>query len=407
MFRKQKQWLWGLGVVCLLIFASCTMQIIAPTAPATESEQSAESEQPVETTANGVELLPYTPPPFETYNWDTDFGKRIVEWNEIRSGGPPKDGIASIDDPIFESVEAAAEWLSERDPVIMFEHNDDVRGYPLAILIWHEIVNDEVGGMPVAVTFCPLCNASIVFNATIDGVTHEFGTTGRLRNSDLVMYDRVTESWWQQFTGQALIGEYAGRQLDFLASQVISFDDFATEFPDGQVLQQPEMARSYGSNPYTGYDSTTGRPFLYDGELDMRLPSTERVVGLEIDGNMIAYPFSVVAEVGAVNDEVGGQAIAIFHKEGTASALDSRTISEGRDVGSVTVFARRIGDQTLTFSANDDGTFTDAETGSIWNILGEATAGKLAGSQLKRVISFDHFWFAWTAFYPETGLYER
>lgn len=409
MFRKFQQWFLGIGATFLLFLTSCTMQIAAPP-PASDANSTSMNPSGSESTSvqvgKDIALLPPAAPPFETYDWQTDFSKRIVEWDEILSGGPPKDGIASIDDPTFESVEAAGEWLSARDPVILFEHSGDVRAYPLAILIWHEIVNDEVGGLPVAVTFCPLCNASIVFDATIDGVAHEFGTTGRLRNSDLIMYDRVTESWWQQFTGQALIGAYAGRQLDFLASQVISFDDYATEFPDGQVLQRPPANRSYGRNPYAGYDSTSGRPFLFDGELDDRLSATERVVGLEIDGDVVAYPFSAVAETDVVHDEVGGQAIVVFHKEGTASALDSGSISEGRDVGSVAVFERQVDGQLLTFEPNGDGTFTDAETGTTWNLLGEGIAGELVNNQLTRVISFDHFWFAWSAFYPETRLFE-
>ena len=404
MLKRHQGWVWGAGVLLLLLLASCTMQVETPDTTVTEAE-AAESAA-VATTENGIELLPLELPPFDTIGWSTDFTKRIVEWDEIMSGGPPKDGIISVDEPAFESVAAAAEWLTARDPVIFFAHNGDVRAYPLAILIWHEIVNDEVGGMPVAVTFCPLCNASIVFDATIDGQAHEFGTTGRLRNSDLVMYDRVTESWWQQFTGQALVGEYVGRQLDFVPSQVISFGDFAAEFPEGQVLQRPSFNRSYGANPYASYDSTDGRPFLFTGELDTRLPATERVVGVELDGNhVMAYPFSVVAEAGTINDEVAGEAIVVLHKSGTASALDSRTINEGREVGSVAVFKRQLNGQLLTFSAHADGSFTDAETGSTWNILGDAVAGELAGSQLTRVLAFDHFWFAWAAFHPETGLY--
>ena len=403
MLKRHQGWVWGAGVLLLLLLASCTMQVETPDTTVIEAE-AAESAA-VATTENGIELLPLELPPFDTIGWSTDFTKRIVEWDEIMSGGPPKDGIISVDEPAFESVAAAAEWLTARDPVIFFAHNGDVRAYPLAILIWHEIVNDEVGGMPVAVTFCPLCNASIVFDATIDGQAHEFGTTGRLRNSDLVMYDRVTESWWQQFTGQALVGEYVGRQLDFVPSQVISFGDFAAEFPEGQVLQRPSFNRSYGANPYASYDSTDGRPFLFTGELDTRLPATERVVGVELDGEVMAYPFSAVAEQSVVNDTLAGTPIAVMHKAGTASALDSRTINEGRDVGSVAVFRRKLDEQTLTFSANADGSFMDAETGSTWNILGEATAGELKGSQLERVLSFDHFWFAWSAFYPETGLY--
>ncbi|HRW09524.1 MAG TPA: DUF3179 domain-containing protein [Caldilineaceae bacterium] len=394
---------WGIGVAGLLLLVGCTGQLAGPAAPTRVTAPVTSRSTPP---TNAITMLAASPPPFATEGWRTDFSRRIVEWDEILSGGPPKDGIASIDDPMFESVDAASEWLSKRDPVILFKHNGDVRAYPLAILIWHEIVNDKVGGLPVAVTFCPLCNASIVFDATLDGVVQEFGTTGQLRNSDLIMYDRVTESWWQQFTGQALIGDYAGRQLNFLASQVISFGDFAAEFPEGLVLQQPQLARSYGSNPYTGYDSTAGRPFLYDGELDTRLSATERVVGVAINRAVMAYPFRAVADKGAVNDELGGQPIVVFHKAGTASALDSRTISEGRDVGSAAVYERRVGGRTLTFAANGNGTFTDVETGTTWNILGKGIAGELAGEQLERVISFDHFWFAWSAFYPETALFE-
>jgi hypothetical protein len=220
------------------------------------------------------------------------------------------------------------------------------------------------------------------------------------------MYDRVTESWWQQFTGQALIGAYVGRQLTFLPSQVISFGDFAAEFPAGEVLQKPNANRSYGANPYTNYDSTSGQPFLFDGELDARLPSIERVVGVALPDAVMAYPFTTVAAAGAINSELGGMAIVVLHKDGTASALDQRLISEGRDIGSVAVFARQVDGQTLTFTANDDGTFSDAETGTTWNILGEAVAGDLVGTQLPRVLSFDHFWFAWQAFYPETGIFE-
>lgn len=349
-------------------------------------------------------LLPIVAPPFSTSEWSTDFTRRTVEWEDVMSGGPPKDGIPAIDDPTFESIEAAATWLSERDPVIVFAEGENVRAYPLAILIWHEIVNDTVGERPVAVTFCPLCNASIVFDRTFGGEVLDFGTTGKLRNSDLIMYDRQTETWWQQFTGQGIVGKHAGAQLDFAASQVISFADFAAEFPNGQVLARPPVSRNYGANPYTGYDSTT-QPFLFRGEVDDRLPATERVAGVVLPGTVKAYPFSQVAEAGAINDDAGGTPLVVFHKPGTASALDAGAIAEGRDVGSVAVFDRRSGDRTLTFAAADDGTFTDAETESRWNILGEAVSGDLAGEQLTQLLAFDHFWFAWAAFHPESELY--
>jgi hypothetical protein len=296
--------------------------------------------------------------------------------------------------------------MAERPrPGDRFEQNGDARAYPLAILIWHEIVNDVVGGKPVTVTFCPLCNASIVFDRAFGGVVLDFGTTGKLRNSDLIMYDRQTETWWQQFTGQGIVGKHAGEQLDFLASQVISFADFAAEFPDGQVLARPPANRSYGANPYTGYDSTQ-RPFLFQGEIDDRLPATERVAGVVLPGVVKAYPFTQVAAVGAINDESDGTPLVVLHKGGTASALDAGAISEGRDVGSVAVFDRRIGDgRTLTFVADGDGVYTDVQTGSEWNILGQAVAGDLAGQRLTQMLAFDHFWFAWAAFHPETELY--
>ncbi|GIV76608.1 MAG: hypothetical protein KatS3mg050_1002 [Litorilinea sp.] len=356
----------------------------------------------------GIALLPPESPParLNSSYWRTDFSRRTVPWEEIISGGPPKDGIPAIDEPTFESPESAREWLSDRDPVILFEHDGHARAYPLAILIWHEIVNDTVGDLPVAVTFCPLCNASIVFERTFDGQVLDFGTTGLLRNSDLIMYDRQTETWWQQFIGQGIVGRYAGEQLTFRASQVISFGDFTARYPNGEVLARPAMPRTYGANPYTQYDSTVGQPFLFRGELDTRLPATERVVGIQLGDVVMAYPFSTVAELGVINDRLGDVPVVVFHKPGTASALDTRQISEGKDVGSVGVFDRRVDGQELTFVRNADGTFSDQETGSTWNILGEAVAGPLAGQRLERILAFDHFWFAWYAFFPQTALYQ-
>ncbi len=344
------------------------------------------------------------PPPFRTRGFSTDFSRRTVEWDSILSGGPPKDGIPAVDSPEFESIAAGDEWLEEVDPVILYSHGDVSRAYPLSILIWHEIVNDEVDGQPVSITFCPLCNASIAFDRNFDGQVLDFGTTGRLRNSDLIMYDRQTETWWQQFTGEGIVGKYAGEQLRFLTSQVLSWKDFKEAYPEGEVLARPNMPRNYGYNPYVGYDSTS-RPFLFRGTPDSRLAPAERVLGLTTDTDAIAYPFAVLEEAGVVHDSFGGVELAIFHKAGLASALDSSVISQGRDIGTVAVYDRRVGDQLLTFSPGEDGSFSDAETGSTWDILGEAVAGPLAGEKLTPILHFDHFWFAWAAFFPETELY--
>ncbi len=375
--------------------------------PAEQGEQGVSSIAPTNTPSveGATELLPSEPPPFSTTGWKTDFTKRSIEWDEVLSGGPPKDGIPAVDAPTFESVAAASERLAEQSPVLFFTHGNVARAYPLEILIWHEIVNDEVDGLPVAVTFCPLCNASIVFDRRVGEQTLDFGTTGKLRKSDLIMYDRQTESWWQQALGEAIAGEFTGTRLTFLASQVMSFGDFAAEFPVGEVLAIPtEFSRSYGRNPYEGYDSTT-RPFLYDGELDARLPATERVVGIKLGDVARAYAFSDLAEQGVLNDELADTPVAIFFKGGVSSALDTSRINDGRDVGSTVVFDRRLDNQVLTFAALENGTFQDSETGSTWNFIGEALAGPLAGKQLTRVVAFDHFWFAWHAFFPATELF--
>ena len=379
-------------LLCLIALVGC----IAPPSALVEGGA------PVAAT---VGSLPSEPPPFSTTGWTTDFTKRSIAWDEVLSGGPPKDGIPAIDQPTFESVEAADERLAGQSPVLFFAHGAVTRAYPLDILIWHEIVNDVVDGLPVAVTFCPLCNASIVFDRQVGDRTLDFGTTGKLRKSDLIMYDRQTESWWQQALGEAIVGEFTGMRLTFLASQVMSFGDFAAEFPTGEVLAIPaEFNRSYGQNPYTGYDSTA-QPFLYDGELDGRLPATERVVGITLGDVAKAYPFTTLTKYRVANDAIADTPVAIFFKRGVSSALDTALIDQGRDVGSTVVFDRRLDEQVLTFESLENGTFTDTETGSTWNIIGEAIDGPLAGKQLIRVVAFDHFWFAWRAFFPETEIF--
>lgn len=377
-----------------------------PTEVVAEESAAGEGEATSEGGLAAVEFLPAEDPPFNTGGFTTDFSKRVIDYGDILSGGPPKDGIPAIDDPLFDPIDSALNRVAAQEPVIVFEHEGDARAYPLSILMWHEIVNDEVGGKPVTVTFCPLCNASIIFEREFDGQVLDFGTTGRLRNSDLVMYDRQTETWWQQFTGEGLIGEYAGQQLGFLPSQVLSFEDFKALHPDGLVLAVGDTMRNYGVNPYAGYD-TNPQPFLFDGEIDPRLFAVERVVGIDMGGETMAYAFSDVAEAGAINDEVAGTPLVVWHKSGTTSAMGGPRIAENRDIGSVGAFSRQVGDQLLTFAANDDGTFSDNETGSTWLISGLASDGELAGTQLETVLSFDHFWFAWAAFNPDTGLWEQ
>jgi hypothetical protein len=232
----------------------------------------------------------------------TDFSKHGVSLAEIKSGGPSRDGIPAIDTPRFERLAdgKATGWsaaLGDNEPVIGLSIADDARAYPLCVLIWHEIVNDIVGGTPVIVTYCPLCNAALVFERSLDGRALDFGTTGKLLNSDLVMYDRQTESWWQQFTGDGIVGAMTGQHLRLIPSRLESFDRFRGRFPRGEVLVpgNPE-ARNYGRNPYVGYDASGQRPFLYDGSLPAGIEPMERVVAVDHTGTLRSLDAFATAE---------------------------------------------------------------------------------------------------------------
>ena len=343
---------------------------------------------------------------FFTFDWDTDFSLHSVPYDEIRGGGVPQDGIPPIDNPKFVTAQEADDWLGDREPVIALEIDGDVRAYPLQILTWHEIVNDEVGGVPVSVTFCPLCNAAIVFDRRLDGVVYDFGTSGNLRNSDLIMWDRQTQSWWQQFSGEAIVGTLTGRKLTFLPSSIVSFGFFKEAYPDVKVLSRDTgFSRSYGRNPYAGYDRADNPPFLFDGVLDGRLLPKERVAAVTVGEVDLAFPFSVLEQERVVNYKANGQDLVVFFVSGTASALDQSSIQDSRDVGSTGVFDPVLDGEKLTFKAEGD-TIIDNETGSVWNILGEAVEGPLTGERLTPLVHADHFWFAWAAFKPDTLIYQ-
>jgi hypothetical protein len=337
--------------------------------------------------------------------WKTDFDKRTVEMSEIISGGPPKDGIPALDEPKFISVADATKQFGAREPVIVATYNGEARAYPLQILIWHEIVNDEVGGMPISVTFCPLCNASIIFDRRHRGQVLDFGTTGKLRNSDLIMYDRQTETWWQQFDGKGIIGQYAGDTLTQLPTRIVAFEDFAGSHPGGKVLsQETGYYRDYGRNPYSGYDDINNSPFLLRGSVDPRLPPMERVLAVSHAGSHRLYPFATLGNEPVINDTFGDLHVAVFSKNNTASVLDTSRTVEGRQIPAANAFARRLDGKVLEFAARD-GKIVDTATGSTWNILGESTAGPMRGKSLEPLTGGVHFAFAWLVFRPDSEIY--
>jgi hypothetical protein len=347
-----------------------------------------------------------------TMSWNTNWNRRSIEYSELLHGGPPRDGIPSIYQPQFESVQESSGWLKENEPVILIELNGDARSYPIQILIWHEIVNDVVGGIPIIVTFCPLCNAAIVFDRRINGDVYEFGTSGLLRNSDLVMYDRKTESLWQQLTGEAIVGDHTGDSLVFLPGRIVSFNDFKLTYPDGKVLSRKTgFRRDYGRNPYVGYDSIDQSPFLFTGETDDRLKPMERVVAVSLETQSdesfdVAYPFTLLTEKRVINDTISGTPIVVFHINGTSSALDRAAIADGKDIGSSGVFSPIVKGQKYQFEKKGNN-IVDKKTKSVWNIFGHAIKGPLKGESLRAIPHADHFWFAWAAFKPDTIIYNE
>jgi len=341
--------------------------------------------------------------------WITDFSRTTIEFDELLIGIrsiPIRDRIPPIDQPAFEPA-VDGQHIADREPGLALEIGGDARFYPLSILTAHEIVNDVVGGQPVAVTYCPLCNSAIVFDRIFDGDELRFGVSGLLRNSDLVMWDNRTESLWQQLTGEGLIGEHAGAQLTFVPSAITSFEDFKRKYPDGIVLGPDQgFGRRYGYNPYVGYSSRSAPYGFFDqADLDDRFPALERVVNVTIGDTAKAYPFSVISTNPAVNDTVADTDIVILWGGDTADALDAGEIVLAEGIGTGIAFNRVVGEQILTFTATGEDTFVDAETGSTWDLNGTALTGPLAGAQLDPVVHGNEFWFAWSAFNPEAAVY--
>ena len=397
--------------------------------------------------------------PGQLQNIGTDATKANIPIEEILSGGPPPNGIPALGfvadwqgaaeataEPSFVSQDEAASWLGEKEPVIAFEVGGEAKAYPLQILTWHEIVNDEVGGVPVAVTFCPLCNSALAFDRRIPvtetelsevsglnadiaptdldeaflerytaqggsadvmgGVEVSFGVSGALYNSNMLMFDNQTSTLWSQLLGVGSVGALTDTRLLRYPAQIVSFAEFRMAYPDAPVLSRDTgFNRRYGQNPYVGYDDVDSPAFLFEGETDGRLPPKTRVISVETPDEDVAYPFEVLSEANVVSDSVGEQPVTLFWQAGTTSALDEGAISESEDVGAVGVFSRELNGEVLEFRY-ENGRVIDTQTSSTWNLLGQAVEGELAGERLEPIIHDNTLWFAWAAFKPDTRIYQ-
>ncbi|GJM37126.1 MAG: hypothetical protein DHS20C19_04930 [Acidimicrobiales bacterium] len=334
------------------------------------------------------------------------FEPALIDLDRVLSGGPPPDGIPAIDEPLFQSA-ASVDWLAAGEAVLAFELGDEARAYPIQIMTWHELVNDTVADVPVTISYCPLCNSALAYDRRLGDRILDFGTSGRLYNSSMVMYDRQTESLWTHYDGTSVAGVLVGAELETFPISTISWEDFREIHPDGLVLTRNtgHRARDYGTNPYGGYDNAEGRPFLYDGEFDDRLPPKERVVVVRDDDEpAVSIPLVDLIAAGVIEFEAHGRRLVAVNDRGTASPLDHRQIAEGYDQGASNVFLAELDGVPLDLERTDDG-FLDRTSGLTFDVLGGDVAG--SDARLTPIEHLDTFWFAIAAFEPDVSIVGR
>ena len=318
---------------------------------------------------------------------ETNGIKHIIPLDKIKSGGPPKDGIPSIDNPVFAKAEDS-QFMSDSDTVIGLEIDGDAKAYPLFILVWHEIVNDKVGGIPVSVTYCPLCYTNQVFERVVNEQEVEFGTSGKLYNSNLLMYDRLTESYWSQALGIAVKGELTGYQLNLIPFDVITWGDWKKLYPDTLVLTTDTgHIRSYATDPYGDYYTEPRIIFPVDHN-DDRIHPKEIIIGFSHENIHKAYKQNDIESLVVINDSIGNLPVLLT----SLFSENSRA------------FERTVDGQVLDFQFID-GKIIDVQTKSEWNYDGLSISGINEGKQLKRMPIEPGFWFEWVAFHPETLVY--
>lgn len=348
------------------------------------------------------------------FNWNTDTTLTNIDLSEL-SIVLPRGSFEVLNYPKFVDRDEGLKDFFLKEPLISVEIDGQARAYPLNMLSIHEIANDTLSGVPILSTFCPLCNAGIVYDRRLNykgkDFLLEFEVSGMLRKSDMVMADKQTETWWQQLEGKAIVGNLEGAELTVIPSLVISVEEFFKRYPDGKILSKSTGIEGseeyYGKNFYKNYDDPNGKPydrFFNPGQIDPRLPAMERIIDIRSAGEFKVYTFSVVAEMGVLNDEFNGKNVVLFYQPGTVSVLDEKEISESKDVGMVTVFNRKLADKILTFR-NEHGIILDNETNSKWDITGRCIEGKLIGKELEIEPHGNHFAFAWLAFHPDTKIY--
>jgi len=406
---------WAAFAAGLLVLAvACGGSSPTPVPEASDSKLQPPVEKPTATSIvpEGSSIVPKIVPdvdrsiysvPLEDILFDT-FGTtraRFVPLSEISDELQTdlRDAIIPVDLPAYGGADALP-WLDDEDLVLGYEAGGEAFAYPINILNIHEMVNDTIGGVPLLVTYCPLCFSGVVFSREVDGQTLTFGNTSALYQSDLVMYDHQTGSYWFQVGGEAVVGTLTGARLEPLPSATMPWGEWRALYPDTLLITGADggletlfAGAVYGNGIVSGYqDRVNNGQFAFpvdEDKLDGRLATGEIVLTVETGGAVTAFPLGEIGD-GAVNAEVGGEAIVVF------------TTAGGRSVGA---FFRTVEDQTLSFDYQGDGLFTDRETGSAWDFAGRAVKGPLAGGLLERVSTRRSFWFAVAISFPDVEIY--
>jgi hypothetical protein len=320
----------------------------------------------------------------------------LVNPANLVSGGPGRDGIPALTNPVVVSAGEADAFLAPGALVLGVVENGEARAYPHNVLWWHEIINDELGGIPIVVSYCPLTGSGMVSDAQIGGQILNFGVSGLLFENNLVMFDRATESLWSQMMVQGVCGDFAGAPAPLRPVVQSTWAAWRTWHPETTVVSfNTGFSRNYGNYPYGAYDQVGDESLLFPAsQIDRRRPLKELTLGLVEAAGVKGYPYGTLGERSAFNDVVGGRPIVVVYDRNAEMAL---------------AFDRRADGETLTFAVAETGGFPfhlrDVETGSRWTLDGEAVDGPLAGSRVEQVATFSAMWFAWAIFHPNTELY--
>ncbi len=347
-----------------------------------------------------------------SYKWKTDTARHTTGFADL-SIAAEKDAIHTLDFPAFIGKDDSLYNYYPFEPAVVVNFGGEQRAYPLSILTLYELANDSIAGKQIMVTFCPMCNAALVYNRNVKSAAGEkpltFGISGLLMHNDMVMYDRETETWWEQLMGAGIAGEYSGTELKMLSAILISVKDYFDRYPDGKILSPASMnayLNKHAHRPFHHLEHSghLSRKYYLPEKTDPRLPAQEHVLDIRVEGHDRIYPFHALAKQQVVNETVGETPLVIFYHGETVTVLDEDNFAKAKRVGSATAFESKLNGVSYTFRKAGD-YFVDEQTGSSWDITGYCREGKLKGEQLYMIPHSNHFAFAYLAFYPQAEIF--